>query len=203
LLSGYVKYVFPNEHAEVYYEYGWNDGSSNLRDLTLEVAHSAASIFGLKKITYLNSNTYFSIEAEATKTAQSPGYLQRNAGNWYVHNQISEGYTNENQILGAASGLGNNVQTIQLSINKNWNKYGIRFQHISQNPIRFTNNNWKELYLGDLNWDDYSYGLVLKQKYKKVLFNLNIDWVNSKNYLWINNNKATNLYFFLNTIYLW
>ena len=203
LLSGYAKYVFPNEHAEIYFEYGWNDGSSNLRDLTLEVAHSAASIFGLKKLTYLNSNTYFSIEAEATKMAQSPGYLQRNAGNWYVHNQISEGYTNENQILGAASGLGNNVQTIQLSVNKNWNKYGIRFQHISQNPIRFTNNNWKELYIGDVNWDDYSYGLVLKQKYKKVLFNLNIDWVNSKNYLWINNNKATNLYFLLNTIYLW
>ena len=86
---------------------------------------------------------------------------------------------------------------------KNWNKYGIRFQHISQNPIRFTNNNWKELYLGDINWDDYSYGFILKQKYKKVLFNLNIDWVNSKNYAWKNNQKATNLYFLLNTIYLW
>ncbi len=203
LLSGYAKYVFPNEHAEIYFEYGWNDGSSNLRDLTLEVAHSAASIFGLRKITYLNSNMYFSIEAEATKLAQSPGYLQRNAGNWYVHNQISEGYTNENQILGAGSGLGNNVQSIQLSLNKYWNKYGIRFQHISQNPIRFTNTNWKELYIGDVNWDDYSYGFVLKQKYKKVLFNLNIDWVNSKNYLWKNNHKATNLYFLLNTIFLW
>ena len=44
---------------------------------------------------------------------------------------------------------------------------------------------------------------ILKQKYKKVLFNLNIDWVNSKNYLWKNNHKATNLYFLLNTIYLW
>ncbi len=104
LLSGYAKYVFPNEHAEIYFEYGWNDGSSNLRDLTLEVAHSAASIFGLKKLTYLNSNTYFSIlKRKLQRWPNRPVILQRNAGNWYVHDQISEGYTNENQILGAGS----------------------------------------------------------------------------------------------------
>ena len=29
VLSGSAKYVFPKEHAEVYFEYGWNDGKSN------------------------------------------------------------------------------------------------------------------------------------------------------------------------------
>ena len=49
VLSGSAKYVFPKEHAEVYFEYGWNDGSSNSRDLILDMSHSAASIYGLKK----------------------------------------------------------------------------------------------------------------------------------------------------------
>jgi hypothetical protein len=204
LISGFVKYVFPKENAEIYYEYGWNDGSSNARDLTLEVAHSAASIFGLRKITYLNSNSYLSIEAEATKMAQSPGYLQRNAHNWYEHGGLSAGYTNENQIMGAGSGFGNNIQTIALSWNKGWSKYGVKFQHIAQQPMRIINNNdWLNLYLGTVDWHDYSYGVVVKQKYKKLLFNLNIDWVYSNNYMWQEKNIASNIYVFLNTIYLW
>jgi len=204
LLSGFVKYVFPKENAEIYYEYGWNDGSSNLRDLNLEVAHAAASIFGLRKITFLNTSSYLIFEAEATKMAQSPGYLQRNAGNWYEHGLIHDGYTNENQIMGAGSGFGNNVQSIAMSWNKGWTKYGIKFQHIAQQPIRIiSDNDWLNLYLGTIDWHDYSYGVVVKQKYKKLLFNLNIDWVHSNNYMWQDKNTASNIYAFLNTIYLW
>jgi len=202
LLSGHVKLLFPKQHSEIYFEYGWNDGSSNLRDLTLELAHSAASIFGFKKLTYIKTNTYLLIEAEATKMAQSPGYLQRNAGNWYIHGLINEGYTNENQIMGAGSGVGNNLQTIALSYNKGWTKYGIKFQHISHDPIRMISN-WQDLYLGKVDWQDFSYGLILKQKRNHFLFNLNIEWVNSKNYLWQDKNNASNFYFFVNTIYLW
>jgi len=202
LISGFAKYVFPKEHAEVYFEYGWNDGSSNSRDLMLDMSHSAASVFGLKKIQYLSNNSYLNFEAEAIQMSQRPSYLQRNAGNWYIHGRLDDGYTNENQILGAGSGLGNDVQTFSISWNKGWNKYGIKFQHIAQNPMRQVTN-WPNVYLGDVNWNDYTYGIQLKQKYKHFLFNLNLEWVNSKNYLWQNNNKVSNLYVFLNTIYLW
>ena len=53
IISGFAKYVFPKENAEIYFEYGWNDGSSNLRDLTLDNSHSSASILGIKKNTAL------------------------------------------------------------------------------------------------------------------------------------------------------
>ena len=199
VLSGSAKYVFPKEHAEVYFEYGWNDGSSNSRDLMLDMSHSAASIYGLKKIQYLTEKIYLNFEAEATNMSQKPSYLQRNAGNWYVHQ--NGGYINENQILGAGSGWGNDLQTFALSLNKGWTKYGIKFQHISHDPIGIT----KVLaFNGGLPyWDDYAYGLQLKQKYNHFLFNLNMEWVNSKNYLWHSNNKVSNVYVFLNTIYLW
>ena len=201
LLSGSAKYVFPKEHAEVYFEYGWNDGKSNSRDLILDMSHSATSTYGLKKIQYLTDKTYLNFEAEATQMSQRPSSLQRNANNWYLHSQILAGYTNDNQILGAGSGLGNDVQTFAISWNKGWNNFGIKFQHIAHDPIGVTNilsSNGSLPY-----WDDYSYGIQLKQKYSHFLFNLNMEWVNSKNYLWQNNNKVSNVYIFLNTIYLW
>ena len=199
VISGSAKYVFPKEHAEVYFEYGWNDGKSNSRDLILDMSHSAASIYGLKKIQYLTEKTYLNFEAEATQMSQRPSYLQRDAGNWYVHG--NGGYINENQILGAGSGWGNDVQTFALSLNKGWNKYGIKFQHIAHNSIGVTNVLTE---VGGLPyWDDYAYGFNIKQKFNKFLFNLNMEWVNSRNYLWQNNNKVSNVYVFLNTVYLW
>jgi hypothetical protein len=201
LISGFAKFLFPKENAEVYFEYGWNDGSSNFRDLVLDMSHSAASIYGFKKLQYLNNNSYLNIEVEATQMSQRPTYLFRNAGNWYEHAQLKDGYTNENQILGAGSGIGNNLQTIAISWNKNWEKYGIKFNHIAMNP-------WYNINLSASNggapiWHDYSYGILLKQKYKNILFNINIDYLHSKYYLNQFDNKKSNLYFFINTVYLW
>jgi hypothetical protein len=201
IISGYTKYVFPKEHAEVYFEYGWNDGSSNSRDLILDNSHSSASIFGIRKLQYLRGDKYLSFEVEATRMAETPSSAQRSASNWYEHGRLIDGYTNENQILGAGSGFGNNVQTISTSWNKQWAKFGIKFQHIDHNPTGVTNvliaNG------GSPYWNDYAYGIIVKNKYKNILFNLNLDWVNSKNYLWIDNNNKSNLYIFLNAIYLW
>lgn len=202
LISGFAKYIFPKEHAEVYFEYGWNDGSSNARDLILDMSHSAASIYGLKKMQYLNEKNYLNFETEVIKMSQRPSYLQRNADNWYEHGRLLQGYTNENQILGAGSGWGNDVETFALSWNKGWTKLGIKFQHIAQNPMRLVGTPDNQ-YLGQINWDDYTYGVLLKNKLKNILFNLNIDWVNSKNYLWVDKHDTTNLFFSLNAIYLW
>jgi hypothetical protein len=201
LISGFAKFLFPKENAEVYFEYGWNDGSSNFRDLVLDMSHSAASIYGFKKIQYLNNNSYLNFEVEATQMSQRPTYLFRNAGNWYVHAQLKDGYTNENQILGAGSGIGNNLQTIAISWNKNWKKYGIKFNHISMNPWYNINLNASDG--GAAIWHDYSYGILLKQKYKNILFNINIDYLHSKYYLNQVENNKSNLYFFINTAYLW
>ncbi len=201
ILSGFVKYTFPREHAELYFEYGWNDGKSNSRDLLLDNSHSSASVLGLRKLQYFANNTFLSIAFEATRMAQTPSFLQRNAGNWYEHGMLLEGYTNQNQILGAGSGFGNNIQSLFVDWNKNWNKYGIKMQHIAQNPMG-------AVYLFDPNggaavWDDFTYGIAIKKRYKNILFNANIDWVHSNNYLWSQNKKTENIYIFLNTVYLW
>ena len=99
------------------------------------------------------------------------------------------------------------MQTFAISLNKGWNKIGIKFQHIASNPMQLATywptQEWQNIYLNNIAWDDLAYGIVFKKNVKNILFNLNMEFVNSKNYLWQNNNKASNIYVFFNTIYLW
>jgi hypothetical protein len=166
------------------------------------MSHSTAYILGFKKLFILKDEKYLDLGMEVIKLGQTPSYLHRNAGNFYEHSQIREGYTNQNQIMGAGSGFGNNMQTIQLSMNQGWNKLGIIFHHIQQNPMALVSG-VNDLGLRKIKWDDYAYGVQSRFKYKNILFNANVEWVNSKNYLWTMGQNQNNLYVNFNTIYLW
>lgn len=201
-VSIYTKWMFPKSHAELYYQFAYNDAKANWRDLWLDMSHSTAYILGFKKLFILKDQKYLDLGMEVMKLGQTPSYLHRNAGNFYEHGQIREGYTNQNQILGAGSGFGNNMQTIQISMNKGWNKIGIIFHHIQQNPMALVSG-VNDLGLRKIKWDDYAYGLQSRFKYKNILFNANVEWVNSKNYLWTMGQNQNNLYANFNTIFLW
>ncbi len=201
-VSIYTKWMFPKSHAELYYQFAYNDAKANWRDFWLDMSHSTAYILGFKKLFILKNERYLDLGMEVIKLGQTPSYLHRNAGNFYEHSQITEGYTNQNQIIGAGSGFGNNMQTMQLSMNKGWNKFGFIFHHIQQNPMALVSG-VNDLGLRKIKWDDYSYGIQSRFKYKNILFNANIEWVNSNNYLWIGGNKTNNLYAYFNTIFLW
>ena len=202
LLSVYSRYLFPKSHAEIYFEYGLNDGSSNMRELLTDLSHSAASILGFKKLQYLTETNFISLNIEATRKSQTPSYLLRNAGNWYEHGRLTDGYTNENQILGDGSGFGNNVQTALISYGNLTKSIGIKYQHIEHDPRRLVGT-VGNLWLGDVDWNDYAYGIQAKYNFNKIMFRLDTKWVKSNNYLWQNGNEKTNLFIFLNTIYTW
>ncbi len=201
-VSIYTKWMFPKSHAELYYQFAYNDAKANWRDFWLDMSHSTAYILGFKKLFILKDERYLDLGMEVIKLGQTPSYLHRNAGNFYEHSQIREGYTNQNQIMGAGSGFGNNMQTLQLSMNEGWNKFGIIFHHIQQNPMALVSG-VNDLGLRKIKWDDYSYGVQTRFKYKNLLFNANIEWVNSKNYLWTKGQNQNNLYANFNTIFLW
>jgi hypothetical protein len=201
-VSIYTKWMFPKSHAELYYQFAYNDAKANWRDFWLDMSHSTAYILGFKKLFVLKNQKYLDLGMEVIKLGQTPSYLHRNAGNFYEHGQIKEGYTNQNQIMGASSGFGNNMQTVQLSLNDGWNKLGFIFHHIQQNPMALVSG-VNDLGLRKTKWDDYSYGLQTRFKYKNILFNANIEWVTSKNYLWTRGQNQNNLYANFNTIFLW
>jgi hypothetical protein len=203
ILSFNTRWVFPKNHAEVYFEFGYNDAKDNFRDLMLDMSHASGYLFGFKKLSYLNKLDYIDFGAEVIRMAQTPSYLMRNAGNFYEHGRMTEGYTHNNQILGAGSGFGNNMQTVNLSYNRGWNKYGLIFNHIVQNPSQIVTGSIENLGLRTTKWEDFSYGIQSRYRYRNILFSANLEYVNSKNYLWTNGTNRTNFYAFINTIFLW
>lgn len=203
VMSFGTRWVAPKNNAEVYFEYGYNDAKGNLRDLTLDMSHASAYTFGFKKLHYLRNATFLSFGAEITRMAPTPSYLNRYAGNWYEHGEVTEGYTNQNQIMGVGNGWGNNMQTVQLSWNKKWSKIGILFHHLAQNPMYMINTDVYTLGLRQNFWDDYAYGIQTRYKVNKIIFSGNLSLVESKNYLWKDGNNKLNFYAFINTIYLW
>jgi hypothetical protein len=204
--SFFTRWIFPKSNAEVYVEFGFDDGSENLRDFMLDFSHSAAFVFGFKKIQKIHNNKYLDINYEYTKTANTPSTILRaSSGAWYSHGQVLEGYTNYNQNMGAASGYGNDLQTIEFGLNKNFQRFSFKFQYIKQNPMLLRNYNNTQL-LGlrsNIYWNDFSVGLGLRARIYKFLIDAKIENVFSKNYLWQQNNNTFNVFGLLNMTYIW
>jgi hypothetical protein len=203
LLSIYSKLLFPKSNTELYFEFGYEDASHNLRDLMLDFFHSSAYLVGFKKIVKLQHEKYLDINYEYNKIANSPSSILRgSSGVWYTH-LIIEGYTNENQIMGAGSGVGNNLQTFELAYNNKFNRIAIKFQNINHNPMLNANLNTQLLGLRKVIWNDYSVGLGFRARFYKFLIDAKIENVISKNYLWKQNNNTFNLFGLLNMTYIW
>ncbi len=198
--SFFMRFLMPASHIEFYTEYGYNDFKANLRDFFLDPQHAAAYIIGFKKIFDLKNNNYWSINGEITQMAQSNDYLVRYAGNWYEHGVMIQGLTHKNQILGAGSGKGNNVQVLNLNRNFNNNLIGFKIQRIQNDPRGFRLGDISTLYLSKIIWTDISYGPVFRYNFKKLLVAGEIQAVHSKNYAWENQNLF-NLYSYLSFTY--
>ena len=203
LVAFNTRWLFPKDHAEVYFEFGYNDAKDNFRDLMVDMSHSSGYIFGFKKLAYLKKGDYLDIGVEVTRMAPTSSQIMRAAGNFYEHGRIYQGYTNQNQIMGAGSGFGNNVQVAAVSWNKGWNKAGLIFKRINQNPSQFVTSAIENIGMRTTKWDDYAYGVQGKYRYKQILFSANLEWVDSRNYMWQEKKNATNFYAFINTIFLW
>lgn len=201
-LSIFTRWLFPKNNAELYFEFGYNDHPTNSRDLIINTEHSAAYIAGVRKMVPLEKGKWLDLTAEVTQMAQTSDYLVRNAGNWYEHGIVRQGYTNQNQIIGAGSGFGNNVQTITGSFLTGWNKLGVRFQRIQHDPHAIVEPAVPALGLRKNKWNDMAIGLFGQLRSHRFIMNADIQFVNSKNYAWASENRF-NFYGLLNLTYLW
>ncbi len=197
--SFFGRWILPKHRAEFYLEYGYNDFKQNLRDFSVNANHSSAYIAGFKKIVGLKNNQLLDISGEITQMAQTTGYVVRNAGNWYVHGGVSQGFTHQNQILGAGSGFGNNVQTLQLKKIHGQQQIGIKLQRIQQDPKGF-GGSVNSLGMREFQWNDLSLGFLGQQKFKHFLLSGELQFVNSKNYGWEKGNQF-NLYSYIRCSY--
>jgi hypothetical protein len=203
IASVFMRFVFPKEHFEVYFEYGYNDFKANTRDLIQDAQHSSAYIAGFKKMISTSKRVNYSIAGEIVQTAQSSDYTTRNAGNWYGvgSGSIRQGMTHFNQVLGAGSGIGNNVQSLHVERIEGLNRYGFKIMRIQNDPKGLTaaiNTMW----LNPIAWSDFVYGPNIQMDRKKFLIRGEVMFVHSKNYAWLTQNQF-NLFTSINCIYKW
>jgi len=200
-LSLFMRWLLPNYQAEFYIEYGYNDYKQNLRDLSANANHASAYIIGFKKVVPLAKQRLLDFSGELTQMAQTTSYIVRTAGNWYIHGGVFQGLTYQNQILGAGSGFGNNVQTFSLKRISGFNYIGLKFQRIQQDP-KGPGGDLTTLGMRENQWTDMAYGLLLQQKIKRFVLNAEIQQVASTNYGW-QPGSAMNLFAQVRVGYYW
>jgi hypothetical protein len=195
----FTRWILPKHQAEFYFEYGYNDFKQNVRDFLANTNHSSAFIAGFKKVITLQKNQLLDVSGEVTQMAQTTSYIVRDAGNWYEHTLMNQGLSNQNKILGAGSGMGNNVQTLQVKKISGFNYVGLKLQRIQQDPKKL-NGPINNIGIRDVQWTDLSLGLLGQKKWNKFLLKGEMQFVNSKNYGWEKNDRF-NLYALVNMLY--
>lgn len=184
MLSVFLRLVLPNDKAEVYAEFGRNDHSQNGRDLMVEPEHARAYIIGGRKLfPTKKKDTQFELMIEVANLQSSSTLLMRDSPPWYVHYQVTHGYTNRGQVMGAGIGPGGNSQTIGLSWVKNINKLGFTLERVTRN-----NDFYYEAFAGTRNfgshWVDMSINAYKNWYHKRFLYSANLSFIRSLNYQW-------------------
>jgi hypothetical protein len=172
LATIFFKNIFPTSHAEIYFEYGWNDHSYNERDFIMSPVHSASFLAGAKKSIKLRNDIWLNFSGEIINMEQAPDYLVRDAGSWYFHSR-GTGYSNYNQMLGAGMGFGSNLQLFSASLNDGYNKIGLLLERVQRDP----NTHYTR-------WTDFSYGITGQYQFEKLLLSWRLTGVSSNNYGW-------------------
>ena len=191
LASVYMRLLFPKAHAEAYFEYGWNDHKFNIRDFIMSPFHSAAYIAGAKKMVDLGGERWLDLSAEVNQMEESPDYLVRGAGSWYVHGQNSN-YAHYGQVLGSGIGYGSNAITVSGIIRKGLNQIGLVFEKVQKTPGYYASR-----------WSDYGLGLTGRYQLHPVLLSYRISGIQSNNYGWVEGKDRFHAVGMLSVQYFW
>ncbi len=184
--SFYARWLFTKAQAEIYFEYGLNDNSYNLTDFAQSPDHSRTYIFGLRKMIPINGtndqNILFS--GEITQLSQSTDRLVRDAGGWYIHSEVTQGHTNEGQVIGAGTGSGGNLQSMDISWVSGLKRLGIGFERY-EHDVDFYRTAFPDINGNSRKWVDLAFALQGEWNYKNLIFNAKLQQIKSLNYEWI------------------
>jgi len=180
LRSLFARLLMPKSHAELYFEYGRDDLSYNLRDFILEPDYARAYIIGFRKLFVLNDSReeYIQFNAEMTQIEQNTTNKSRSMVYFYGHTGVTQGYTQRGQLLGAGIGPGSDMQNMSVTWNRGLKLVGFQIERYVHN------NDFHYLYIKDIrsNWVDLNIALLGEYDYKQFLFNLKAEYITSFNY---------------------
>ena len=185
----FFRWIWKESNAEIYSEFHYNDSKHNLRDLLLDTDHSRAMTLGLQKV--FNDNLL--VSWEWTQMEQNASRLVRNAGYWYEHGWVYDGYTNNGEVLGSSIGPGSNSNYLSIKKYSEDNMYGIALE-IVDNDNDFYHNAFASARDSRRYWKDYNLHLNYFKKFKKFMLNINLVYNRSLNYQWELDDTATPYY---------
>jgi hypothetical protein len=191
-LGVFLRWLWKDSKAEIYVEYNHNDSKNNLRDIMLDSDHSRAVTIGLQKV-FKIKNDNFLFSWEWTQMEQTASRLLRDAGSWYMHGYIYDGYTNKGEVLGASIGPGSNSHYFALNRIRDKEKIGIALEIIDQD-----NDFYHEAFASARDprryWKDFNLHINFSKKYKQFWLSSNLMYSRSLNYQWDLDDTATEYY---------
>jgi len=191
LISLFMRQLFQKANAEIYFEYGWNDHKYNIRDLMMSPFHSASYMAGYKKLFRLPKNRWLEFSGELTQMEQSPDYLVRGAGNWYVHS-FNSNYNHYGQILGSGIGYGSNSIIAAASIRKGPDFIGVVFERVKRDPNVYIER-----------WTDWGLGINFRKTFGPFWIQSKLTGVQSVNYGWVKDKNHYNFSSVVSLNYCW
>jgi hypothetical protein len=181
----FVRWLWPQEHAEVYFEYGkYNNSQDALQEL-LNPNNSRAYIFGLRKLLPFkrrgNENILIGIEITQLQGTSLADNIR--GKEWYASQNIRQGYTNQGQEIGAGVGPGGNLQSVEVSWVKGLKKLGIQLErYVHDNDFYYYAFQDSKDYTR--HWVDMSMSFNGEWNYRNLIFNAKIQAIQSLNYQW-------------------
>ena len=189
----FLRWFWEDSKSEIYAEFHHNDSKNNIRDLLLDSDHSRAATIGLQKIFVNNNDVKFLFNWEWTQMEQTASRLIRNAGSWYEHSWVYDGYTNRGEVLGSSIGPGSNSHYMSINRIDNNKRIGIGVE-ILDNDNDFYHRAFASA--GDYRryWKDFNFDFNFYQSFKN--FNLQAKFLYSRslNYQWELDDNATPYY---------
>jgi hypothetical protein len=129
----------------------------------------------------INENILIGIEVTQLQQTSVAKILQ--GQEWYVSQNIRQGYTNQGQELGAGIGPGANLQSLEVSWVKGLKKLGLQFErYVHDNDFYYYAFQDSQDYTR--HWVDLSMAFNGEWNYKNLIFNAKLQFINSLDYQW-------------------
>jgi len=185
LSSMFARWIWLQEHAEVYFEYGHYNSSDDLYQSMLRPNNTRAYTFGLRKLLPFKNkpDQNIMLDVEVTQLGSTSTTTVTQGKEWYVSNGIRQGYTNFGQMLGAGIGPGGNIQSIDVSWVKGLKKIGLQIERYVHDDdfyyyAFYDSQNYSQ------HWVDLSLGFNGEWNYKNFIFNAKVQGIQSNDYQW-------------------
>jgi len=179
-VSAFIRWLLVPEKAEVYFEFMRENQPDSWRDFTLMPTYSSAYIFGLRKMIPLNRHKgqYIQVNMELTQLEQTnanPDFPYRFI---YTNKTVTQGYTNNGQLLGAGIGPGSNLQSLSISWINGLKIIGLQFERYVHN------NDFHNITIKDFraNWVDISATAIAEWNFHNLLLSARFENIISYNY---------------------